>query len=156
MTRRTRFNRIPRSWGMSFGPNTTPMADVILVILIFFMAGVALVGPSWFMPAAIDSPGDEPAPAEAEYLALPPATFTIRLTRSGDGVLISGIGPEPCSINQAGARILALTGGAPTDDVIVSVAPDGDVPMQAVVDIHDACRAAGIRRIGLVTLKGGE
>ena len=36
-----------------FGPNMTPMVDVVMVILIFFMASAAFVGEEWFLFAAI-------------------------------------------------------------------------------------------------------
>jgi biopolymer transport protein ExbD len=137
---------------MHFGPNTTPMADVILVMLIFFMAGVALVGPKLFLTSALpsaDAPRDE-TPSSA--FTLPPANFTLKIARTDTGIMVAGIGPEPCTIEQARSRLHDLTGGSPTDDVIVTVSPAADVPFQAVVDVHDACRAAGIRRTALLTL----
>ena len=40
-------------WSMNFGPSMTPMVDVVLVILIFFMASASFVGPEWFLRAAL-------------------------------------------------------------------------------------------------------
>lgn len=137
-------------WDMHFGPNTTPMADVILVMLIFFMAGVALVGPKVFLTASLPTPGAGPA---VSAFTLPPATFTVRLTRSETGIEIRGLGADVCMLTDIGDRLHTLTGGAPSDDIIVTVRPDADVPIQAVIDVQDACRAAGIRRTALVTLE---
>src|SRR4051812_37590647 len=49
------------------GPNMTPMVDVVMVILIFFMASTAFLGPEWFLkthlPAASAAPpSDAPEP----------------------------------------------------------------------------------------------
>ena len=41
------------NYSMHFGPNMTPMVDIVMVILIFFMASAAFMGDEWFLRAAI-------------------------------------------------------------------------------------------------------
>jgi len=63
--------------GGRFGPNMTPMVDVVLVILIFFMASTAFIGPEWFLRAAL--PSDQAADQGGADFSLPPARFEIVL-----------------------------------------------------------------------------
>ena len=35
------------TWQLQFGPNMTPMVDVVMVILIFFMASATFAGAEW-------------------------------------------------------------------------------------------------------------
>src|SRR5690348_11081756 len=41
------------SWELHYGPNMTPMVDVVMVILIFFMASTSVLGPEWFLKTAL-------------------------------------------------------------------------------------------------------
>ncbi|MEZ6319152.1 MAG: biopolymer transporter ExbD [Phycisphaerales bacterium] len=54
---------------LHFGPNMTPMVDVVMVILIFFMASTALLGPEWFIRAHV--PGDQAGAGVGERFELP-------------------------------------------------------------------------------------
>src|SRR5215813_7077601 len=40
-----------------YGPNMTPMVDVVMVILIFFMASTAFLGPEWFLKTHLPRAG---------------------------------------------------------------------------------------------------
>ena len=40
-------------WDLHYGPNMTPMVDVVMVILVFFMASTAVLGPEWFLRSAL-------------------------------------------------------------------------------------------------------
>ncbi|MCP2732564.1 biopolymer transporter ExbD, partial [Limnofasciculus baicalensis] len=38
---------------LHYGPNMTPMVDVVMVILVFFMASAVFLGPEWYLKTAI-------------------------------------------------------------------------------------------------------
>ena len=40
-------------YDLHYGPNMTPMVDVVMVILIFFMSFAAFLGNEWFLRGAI-------------------------------------------------------------------------------------------------------
>ncbi|MFZ4431104.1 MAG: biopolymer transporter ExbD [Phycisphaerales bacterium] len=44
-----------------YGPNMTPMVDVVMVILIFFMASAAILGPEWFIKSNLPVMAAAPA-----------------------------------------------------------------------------------------------
>jgi biopolymer transport protein ExbD len=67
------------------GPNMTPMVDVVMVILVFFMASAAVLGPEWFVRSALpvrsQSASDSTAP-----------TIQIKITLSGTAAVITTSG----------------------------------------------------------------
>ncbi len=155
MSQRIRLRHVPRRWDMHFGPNTTPMADVILVMLIFFMASVALVGPKMFLTTSLAGAQVDSSIARTSAFELPPAMFRVRLMMQGDEVIVAGLGAGECSMDEARSRLSAMTGGQQSTDIIITVAPNADVPMQAVVAMQEACRLAGISRTALAPIEPG-
>lgn len=135
-------------WQGRFGPNMTPMVDIVLVILIFFMAGTTLVSPEWFLRTESFKRGR--APGEADPFELPPVWLTIALSLGPDGKSIyTGLGDAPHAIDTFAARIADFAKGTPTGRIIVVVSPASDVPYSDVITIHEACAAAGIERVGI-------
>jgi biopolymer transport protein ExbD len=135
-------------WEAHFGPNMTPMVDVVMVILIFFMAGASFVGPEWFMPVAVPRIGGEGAPADP--FTLPPARFTITLRAGPDGrTLGGGLGLGEVQLDTLAGRLTALAEQTRGADLVVIVRPEPEVPYQDAVTVFDACSAAGITQVGL-------
>ncbi|MCH7961632.1 MAG: biopolymer transporter ExbD [Planctomycetes bacterium] len=101
-----------RQWEMHFGPNMTPMVDVVMVILIFFMAGTAVIAPELFLAAGLPadpSVQDAPGPTPRDAFELPAARFTRRLWRRSGRTVIDGLGTwsmnsrpgrSPCSSSR--------------------------------------------------------
>lgn len=139
------------SWELHFGPNMTPMVDVVMVILIFFMATATFAGSEWFLRTALPKPGTERPPPEAagDPLKLPPARFELSLTRAGDRTAATIPGIAGDTLADLSQRLTSLAGGA-GDDIILVIRAAPDVPYADVVRAHDAAAAAGIARVGLM------
>jgi len=134
-----------------FGPNMTPMVDVVLVILIFFMAGTTFISREWFLRTESFRRGT--ATTRRDPLELPPVWLTISLKRGEDGnTLFTGLGTDPTTGEDIGAFSARLGEFARATDkskIVVVLAPAPDVPYRDVVAAHEACAAAGIERFGL-------
>lgn len=136
------------------GPNMTPMVDVILVILIFFMATTVIVGDEWFLGAGLARPAAAPGLApqpEADPFEMPPPRFTVRLTAGAGGTVVQGLGEAivvgaPARMDAWAAGAL---GGLDRALLVVLISPAPDVPYEDVVAVHDALVRAQIEQIAL-------
>lgn len=143
---------------MHFGPNMTPMVDVVMVILIFFMASASFAGGEWFLRTAIprEAKAATPPESEGDPFALPPARFEITLSRDGGRTIASGEGIRPVDIADLPAQLAALARGAPAADIVLVIRSEGDVPYGDVIRAHDAAAAAGIPKVGLMDAPPGD
>lgn len=125
----------------------TPMVDVVMVILIFFMASAALMGPEWLLRAALPRP----------QAAIPPANTVPMVIRvvMNEGAAVArvtvgaGSAPADCSMSDLDA-ILGLavkTHGAA--NLAVAISAEDAAPYEGLVRVHERCVAAGITRIAL-------
>lgn len=126
-------------------PNTTPMADAILVILVFFLTGSAIILPRAVIPAA--------ARAGPDGGASPFSTDTppIRLTLQADparGAVVLGLG-EPVPIADLRSALAARARDA---NIVVEAQPG--VTHQELVWALDAARAAGARSVSIALPEG--
>ena len=141
------------TWELHFGPNMTPMVDVVMVILIFFMASATFAGSEWFLRTALPRPAAE-APAKdssGDPFKLPPARFELSLTRGADGrTMAAAQGSDPAPITELPARLADLARGTAPDDIVLVIRAAADVPYSDVIRAHDAATAAGITRVGLM------
>jgi len=136
-------------WSMNFGPSMTPMVDVVLVILIFFMASASFVGPEWFLRAALPvlGGGDEP---DEVFFDLPPAEFNVQLTLGDDGLTrVTGFGAQGTTVGSFRSLVFEEMSRLSADSVIVLIDPDPNVTYNDVVQVHEACLAAGAERVGI-------
>lgn len=135
---------------MHSGPNMTPMVDVVMVILIFFMASTVIMGPELLLRTSLDStgaargrPGADPA------FAIDAPEFTIRLHTHDGAVVVSGFGldAEPLRFLATATTTLA----AETNPAVVSVVivPEDEVPYEAVIAVQDMLTDAGFRSVRL-------
>lgn len=129
-------------------PSMTPMVDVVLVILVFFMASAAFLGPEWLLPVGVPTlaaPSDEPDP-----FALPTPRFEVRLqVADGSRVLVSGLGLDRAPMDALAPRVRSLVQAVPQDDLVVVLAPEDGVPYEAIVRARAICERAGARRVAL-------
>ena len=133
----TRFQRrsvLDRAPGSGV-PNMTPMVDVTLVILIFFMASATIAGPEWFLRAEL--PEDRPASA----LALPSPVVRAEVFTRDDTTLVRGIGPER-PIDEA-IKAIAAMDPSTADGLVVEIQTADDTPYAEVVRLHAALVDAG-------------
>ncbi|MFN0133983.1 MAG: ExbD/TolR family protein [Phycisphaerales bacterium] len=137
-----------------FGPTMTPMVDVVMVILIFFMATATFAGSEWFLRSALPRAEAEGA-AGGDPFALPPASFELMLSVGTDGrTMASGEGFGAMGLEELPARLEALSRGVAKDDLVLLVRPEAGVPYGDVIRVHDAATSAGWGKVGLV--EGGE
>lgn len=132
------------------GPNMTPMVDVVLVILVFFMASTVILGPEFFLRAVLaeETPRDA-APAGPD-LSLPPAEFLIRLEPSPSGTRATGLGLRGVGLAEMRAALAGLPGRlGSTEELLITIAPADGVPYQDVVTIHEAALDAGFPNVAL-------
>lgn len=134
------------------GPNMTPMVDVVMVILIFFMASTVILGPELLLATGLES--DDPAPAEGDpRFAIDRPVFEIGIALVDGRVAVRGLGLSDAgldALSRAAARLaseLAPNGGPP--DVRMIITPEDAVPYEAVIRVQDRLREAGFRSIGL-------
>lgn len=126
-------------------PDMTPMVDVVMVILIFFMASSALVGHELLMRARIAPPPETAAPAPL----IAPAALVIRLTASGDAPLATGLGLADRPIRDVLERIRARAADLRDAGIPIIVEPEPGVPYQVVVDVLAALDRAGVSDVAL-------
>lgn len=135
------------TWQTHFGPNMTPMVDVVMVILVFFMASTALVGPEWILRAQV-APESRAAPPS---FTLGPAELLVVLVPSPDGVLVSGLGLDRQSIDAlAGAATTAAQSlGAAVAHTRIIIEPESSVSYDAIVRVQEMLVDAGFRDVAL-------
>jgi biopolymer transport protein ExbD len=146
------------TWDMHFGPNMTPMVDVVMVILIFFMASATFAGAEWFLKAGIPREGSAEAgkqPEGDDPLALPPARFEISLAVENGRTIARGQGVGESDLSELPARLTQLAAGIPAEDIVLIIRPDAGVPYPDVIRAHDAAARAGIKKVGMMDIKTG-
>ncbi len=135
------------AWQAHFGPNMTPMVDVVMVILVFFMASTALVGPEWILRAQVAPESRDTPPA----FALGPAELLIALVPSPEGVLVSGLGLDRQSVDSLAdaAADAAQSLGPAVSHTRIIIEPESRVSYDAIVRVQETLVGAGFRDVAL-------
>ncbi len=134
-------------WDMHYGPNMTPMVDVVMVILVFFMASTAVVGPQWMLRSALPVKSSAaPAPNDKEQVRLDVA---VTLGPGGASV-VKGAGLDGASLEALRDLLTQKAGAAGAQNVALLVTPAPDVPYSEIVKMHEMCHALGITKIGML------
>jgi biopolymer transport protein ExbD len=123
----------------------TPMVDVVMVILIFFMASAAMLGPEWFLNSRVARPDGPAAPTQEQR-----TRFEVALAMR-DGAVAATVDEETLTLTSLLKRIRTRAQADGPSSVVVVVIPEPDVPYDAVVRIHEACAAIGISAVGIGT-----
>ena len=125
-----------------FGPNMTPMVDVTLVILIFFMAATTIAGQEWFLRTDLPEARDR-SPQSSGY-ALPTPVLDAELFLRDGSVYVRGMGDTP---RPLGDLIAQIKGMDPRDTrgLVLRIGAGDRVPYGSVVALHEAASARQIR-----------
>ncbi|MBY0261761.1 MAG: biopolymer transporter ExbD [Phycisphaerales bacterium] len=144
-------------YSMHFGPNMTPMVDVVMVILIFFMASAAFLGSEWFLRAAIPTEqGKGGSPTRpADPLSLSPQKLDVVMDVDASGAtVVSFLQINRGTLQQVVDRLASFPKDENTRKLEIVIKPTPAVPYRDVVLIHAACDAAGIDKVGIGVTKG--
>ncbi len=131
------------------GPNLAPMVDVVLVILIFFMASIVFVGPEWFLPAALPAQNTEKQAESLDPYALPDPTLSVRVSMVDGSPVVAGLGPGVVSLTDFEPHARAQLIGTSAETIKIRLSADDGVAWQHVVTTQDILTRVGVRQIAL-------
>ncbi len=118
--------------------NVTPLVDVMLVLLVIFM----VVTPLLKQQVPVELP-------LAAHSRESQESSQVTLAAAADGSLV--LNEQPITAEGLDAGLQEIY--AARADKTIFLEADRSLPYSRVVDLMDACRAAGVERIGIVTKK---
>ncbi|MDA8377632.1 MAG: biopolymer transporter ExbD [Planctomycetia bacterium] len=129
------------------GPNMTPMVDVVMVILIFFMLGSSFVSPDWYLTN--NTPAIKGGLSNVKTHAMPPTRINIKLRVRGTRTVAIMPGLQTADLSGELATFLtakhkALARGVP---VQVFISPSNGVPYKDVITAYSDCIQARFRQV---------
>jgi biopolymer transport protein ExbD len=125
-----------------YGPNMTPMVDVVMVILIFFMASTAFLGPEWFLKTYLPTRGSAATADQSKRMQ-------VELKAGLEGAVVTLNGEGGLSIGGLEARLAEELRRTPAADIVVPIEASADVAYEDVVRVHEVCQRLGIGKVGL-------
>lgn len=125
------------------GLNMTPMIDVVFLLLVFFVCTANFAEPEKNLPINVSADGN----VRTNMTPLPLEHWNIvRLQISYQDTPHWIVETNDCqTIQEVRNVLLRLKNVQP--DIPVIIEPDGNVPMEHVIDIYDICRNLGLTNI---------
>ena len=137
------------------GPSMTPMVDVVLVILIFFM-GSAVIGASEGLlstglapePDEVDAQAASDRAQDDGAFALRTPVIEVRLSAEGGTIVVEGFGAAG-DLDRFETAATEATRGLDLTAVEALLSPDDDVPWEAVVRVRGVLEGLGVGTVAL-------
>ena len=140
------------------GPNMTPMVDVVMCILIFFMLGSTFAVPELFLTSNMPAIDKQGLGTEQTNQKLPPIRITINMSHDEAGnTWVSAFDSIPLKMysvddhDQAdNEKILGFFDTKKpsiSDDAQIIIKPASNVPYQDVITIYDYCAQAKFKQV---------
>ena len=132
-------------------PNMTPMVDVVMCILIFFMLGSSFFVPEWMIRQSV--------PVEKgvgmEQPGMPAVRGRIVMEKGGGGeTWVRVFGEKALGIEGDRAALEALIarkGAEISPEMQVVICPQGNVRYQDLIWVYEWCLKAQMRKVGFAT-----
>ncbi len=134
-----------------YGPNLAPMVDVVLVILVFFMASIVFVGPEWFLPAALPAARAQRETEVLDPYALPDPTLGVRVSMVDGSPVVSGLGGGVVALEVFEPHARVQLSSIDPAKIKIRLGADAGVAWQHVVTAQDILTRVGVRQIALET-----
>ncbi|NNM88188.1 MAG: biopolymer transporter ExbD [Phycisphaerae bacterium] len=119
------------------GPNMTPMVDVVMVILIFFMLGSSFASPDWYLTN--NTPAIKGGLNNVKVQKMPATRILIKLTQIGSHTRASIAAFQTEDISGQLLKWLQAKKKAAGKKVQVLISPANDVPYQQVITTYSDC-----------------
>jgi len=135
-----------------YAPNMTPMVDVVMVILVFFMASASVLGPEWLLKTALP-------PSKPTVVKVPEQMLRIELlltTKDGEKVVVTTRSASniPTLVDSPleliDGWLTEVTKDRSPKELAIVVRPRENVPYEAVIQMHEHCARIGIEKIGIL------
>lgn len=129
---------------MHYGPNMTPMVDVVMVILIFFMSSTAILDPEWFLRSSLPRVNPNAVASDQQ-----PQRVQIRILSTSSGSVFDMDEQKGLTLPSLQTALRKLVADRSPDTVVVLISPEPHTPYDDVVRVHELCERLGLKKVGL-------